>query len=124
MREIKFRAWLNGSMYYNHSVTISINGEVFYLANSGEWIQDETGVVKLMRYAEMKDKNGKEIYENDIVNSLMYPYEEQVSVNKIEFKNGCWKLVSDGKGDIPLYLYGELQLEVIGNIYENDLQLN
>jgi uncharacterized phage protein (TIGR01671 family) len=55
MREIKFRAWIKDSERMNYSFTILENP---YIPN------DE---VVLMQYTGLKDKNGKEIYEGDII---------------------------------------------------------
>lgn len=55
-REIKFRAWNNGQMW-----------EIFDLLNPKEPIDNWPKGNILMQFTGLKDKNGKEIYEGDVV---------------------------------------------------------
>jgi hypothetical protein len=66
MREIKFRIWdskeemmIQDSGHFH----VSADGEVFSINDN----EDITNSVVLMQYTGLKDKNGKEIYEGDIV---------------------------------------------------------
>ena len=113
MREIKFRAWdiLNKRILnYGEIMTLPM-WEVL----PGT---PEQRAFNVMQYTGLKDKNGKEIYEGDIVltrTSLKFI---------ISYKNGafikCWQnynvyllydsLIKDGCTEA---------YEVIGNIYEN-----
>ena len=59
MREIKFRAWhKDGEMFYK----VPLNS----VGQHARYGEDAT----LMQYTGLHDKNGKEIYEGDIVNIL------------------------------------------------------
>ena len=126
MREIKFRVLIDHRIYYQDEYeaysdnlasidicekTITINS--FYNYEDVYRFEDEE--VKLMQYTGVKDKNGKEIYEGDIV--ILNDAEEE---NKciVKYKYGSYILV-DGDLRENLSNVEAKFLEVIGNIYEN-----
>jgi len=103
-REIKFRAW-DGQVMYGHTYIQSC-----WTLEDLCRINPSDGF-KIMQYTGLKDKNGKEIYEGDI---LDLPVDGEFSLCEITFTvdrdfNG-WEItpqhVQDGA-------------EVIGNIHEN-----
>ena len=127
MRELKFRAWLENveraretdgeivwktESYYDYDPIINNNGllDVEYgcdiIGNS-----DEKYIIE--QYTGLKDKNGKEIYEGDIVSV-------RNKNRKNEYDNG---VVEIGKAAFrcPFLLgkYHSGQVEVIGNVHEN-----
>lgn len=81
-------------------------------------------VFEVMQCTGLKDKNGKLIYENDIVKTL-YTRPDGVVINRnciIEYNRGAF-WINYGIG--ASYLYNdECIYEIIGNIYENKELLN
>ena len=128
MREIKFRAWddfdkrmgLVTDICFENDVCVNFSPDVEY--EKFEW-QD----IVLMQYTGLKDKNGKEIYEEDI---LLMPFKKQLVRSSkpgkknfnvaIEFfpENGWLFQWPKNMGEYQ-YACGYKNSEVIGNIYEN-----
>ena len=108
MREIKFRAWdtKEKRMFYKGSNIDLLN--LSTLCNGG--------LRKLiwMQYTEVQDKNGKEIYEGDI---LFNPADKFTYVIQWNRENCCFELGEEG---FPLRKYQLPKFwEIIGNIYRN-----
>lgn len=129
-REIKFRAfWKDAKMMVNVE-SLRPNGgiEFFVEVQSGDkkWdehqVLDEIDQYDLMQYTGLKDKNGKEIYEGDIVKAKSYGQE---IIFKIEWigMTGCG--CHNGYGySIPDENNDPYEWEVVGNIYENPELIN
>lgn len=121
MREIKFRAW---DKINNKIICFDFNNIYGYEGETqGVILPDEETVLTfnydhnsncqkglnkdlcIMEYTGLKDRNGKEIYEGDII----IPRYNGFSAFAVEFKNGKFN-ISSFKVD---------SCEIIGNIYEN-----
>lgn len=118
-REIKFRAWDSNEeeMYVVNSLDIE-NGNVEAQGDELSlcYRTDIEGLhpeVVLMQYTGLKDKNGKEIYEGDVVKwetGEGWFYE-------VRFERGEFRGYREG-GNLKLWTE-ERYLEVSGNIYKN-----
>ena len=116
MREIKFRAWSNWhthgfQMIFSDQYGLTFDGMPVFLDWGGG--VDELDETILMQYTGLKDKNGREIYEGDIVT-----HQENIKVIVWDKVNACfdWDEIR-GWGDNFTGFVDEY--EVIGNIYEN-----
>jgi len=109
MREIKFRYWTSDKMLNQEAIINSLNK---YIARNDE---------NLMQYTGLKDKNGVEIYEGDIVSFNSIGNE----IRYIKFENGGFYCISDNnKYHRRWEVNPSTDLEVIGNIYENKELVN
>jgi hypothetical protein len=125
MREIKFRAWDGFEMIYD-VVPLFANktekpGIIQHHFGAGFRIQI---VKELLEFTGLHDKNGKEIYEGDIVKTkpinsntwidrkkVIHP---EIPVNcYVEWYIDRWHLRPHG------YRLGHYELEIVGNIYKN-----
>jgi len=125
MREIKFRAWdkKNKKLYYFWYYEITPKGISFTTLTSPlTRISINHEDLILMQYTGIKDKNGKEIYEGDIVKAIQvddyYPDDKPEEIITV--------ITIDKKTEISGYSMGGpdgqttfKEIEVIGNIYEN-----
>ena len=122
MREIKFRAWnkVQEQMVWDELV-VSAGGRIFEFNYGLMLAVPPVDDYILMQFTGLKDKNGKEIYEGDLL-KLEYPKKEPWSVWQVGWDSelGRWCGVYDtGEVGINLSRKQIAGVEVIGNIYEN-----
>lgn len=126
MRELKFRAWSNdnnkmwyvgsknGYEYFTATLDFCIDWSVW---RSREKVASSDRGDILMEWTGLKDKNGREIYENDIIEGIL-PNGDKINVRRVV--EWC-----DRPGYLPFIIANSLkEIEVIGNKFENPNLLN
>ncbi len=142
-REIKFRAWTGKKMLHNvgmHPYLIFRCDDVGLFDPEDTYTEGENIVVspkayEVMQYTGLKDKNGVEIYEGDVI-KLFYGHPSWlIDPFEVVFMNGAFAMKKpdkNGSTSFAVYLHDCLQegiitgdsddsflFEVIGNIHQH-----
>lgn len=134
-REIKFRAWNSSikEMYLNcgfhpHLLSDLSYEDDHYNENlEGRYIVHNDDCYTLMQFTGLKDKNGKEIYEGDV---LTFDYHDHKNVDVERYKKEPVYIVSfndwgwcgkDVNQERKLFSHAFrfIHCDILGNIYEN-----
>lgn len=126
MRKQRFRVWDKQTYSYefNREFVLILSGDLMelYTNNDGSWDYHFADAIRfIIEFGTgLKDKNGKEIYEGDIITDKDSC--DEICIAKVIFdetnaqfvceaigKSNCWPF-EDARGDV---------FEVIGNIHEN-----
>lgn len=117
MKGLKFRVWdKERECYLDETELAGITPDGKYIL----YIEDEeisrleiNGNYIVEQYTGLKDKNGKEIYENDIVSVRNKNRKNEYDIGVVEFGKAAFRC--------PFLLgkYHSGQVEVIGNVHEN-----
>ena len=141
MREIKFRVWdkKQKKMYYGDKQDepnmIGFDGKIYITGLTGpmcdygcsadyiNWCSSED--YELMQYTGLKDKNGKEIYEGDILRCKIWnpmSCERDCVLEVVVVWNsseGSWEFKDVRRKFADLSWMFIDDVEIIGNIYQN-----
>ncbi|CAG9620855.1 YopX family protein [Sutcliffiella rhizosphaerae] len=110
MREFKFRAWEENLKEIIPVKNIDFKKRMINIDSVWRFFDE----IKLMQFTGLKDKNGKEIYEGDVI----YIYDDDELGDgwgeTVIYHRACFMA-----GDDNLLVNVHFRSVVIGNIYEN-----
>jgi hypothetical protein len=114
MREIKFRAWNpeHDEMIFSSRETAFEKREFYPFCFSVGFSHYPLDGWEIMQFTGIKDCNGKEVYEGDIVKYNELPC-------CIEWDDGAFELIRNDNFIMHLWNIVPIRLEIIGNIYES-----
>lgn len=116
-REIKFRAWVNDHWVDWIPTCKTLGAYNANIIDTDGYTFEEDNPFIVEQYTGLKDKNGKEIYEGDIV-TLNGEWEEieHDDCSIVTFENGCFRVGDGYENEAGSYLS---DWRIIGNIHEN-----
>lgn len=116
--KLRFRAWLKKEQKMDNDVDhISWLEDELYCIGDGITYMVSAEDLELMQSTDMVDRNGKIIFEGDIVKMAKDVYSEPTYYEVVRHRGGAYRLESKQHG-CELWLR-HTDCEVVGNIYEN-----
>ena len=120
----KYRAWDKKRNEMNYKVMVgncdtddeNWTCPIIWIEERQDWLHFDD-YDSIMQSTGLKDKNGKEIFEGDIVKMAKDVYSEPTYYKVVRHRGGAYRLESKQHG-CELWLR-HTDCEVVGNVYEN-----
>ena len=125
----KFRVWDRLRKEMNYKVMVGncdLNDEnwtcpIIWIEERKKWLHFDDDYECIMHSTGLKDKNGKEIFEGDVVRQVRTQptTENEIIIGVVTMIEGAWLIMNDCE-QLASKLWSETdENEIIGNIYEN-----
>lgn len=113
--------WVDGNLVYTRTTTLGVVTEIYTLEMSYQVIPETVG-----QCTGLKDKNGKLIFEGDIVEYMdAYSdcngeYTEFMNEGEVAYEDGSYFITNRSSVEMSDIVYkGKLDGNIIGNIHDN-----
>jgi len=116
MREIKFRAWDGKKMRFVTEIHFMLKALYVHSSELSGWVgglDNDLQFKTIMQFTGVFDKNGKEIYEGDVIKHNCGRKTAEVFWSDIYARWGARSIHN------CFYVLAAIKSEVIGNIYEH-----